>query len=69
MNIEVGLTYAEPDRRRLDIVVDGEPRYVTIMNVAAGFRHDLPIGEHFLSIRIDAAPHPDLPENDAKARQ
>ncbi len=56
MNIVVGITYVDPQLCRLDVVVDGKPWYQQFMNVASGLVHDLPIGEHYLSIRIDPMP-------------
>lgn len=67
MNITMALTYADPNLRRLDVIVDDKLSYQAIMNVASGLHHDLPIGEHFLSIKIDAMPL-DLLKNYAKAR-
>ena len=61
MNIKVSLTYGEPQLRRLDVIVDGEPWYQEFMNVAAGLITDMRIGEHYLSINIDPAPPTDEP--------
>lgn len=56
MNIVVGLTYKKPQIRQLDVAVDGKPWYQELMNVASGLVRDLPIEEHYLSIRIDPTP-------------
>lgn len=56
MNIVVGITYSGPQVRQLDVVVDGKPWYQELMNVASGLVKDLPIEEHYLSIRVDPTP-------------
>ncbi len=56
MNIELTVSYSEPELRRLDVVVDGEPWYQEIMIVRSGLSKGLSIGEHNLSINIHPAP-------------
>ena len=56
MNIELSITYSEPQLRRLDVVVDGEPWYQEFLAVRSGLIRNLPIRGHYLSIKIAAAP-------------
>ena len=60
MNIILDLAYIEPGLRQLDVTVDDTPWYRAVMHVDSGFRTNMRINGHRLTIRIAAMPDPEV---------